>query len=160
MIELKDVSDIFPDGNVWGVSTFTYDEKELGFKLSGGTLHPIECKDDLLEIMETLLLDNSVDKILVKARGKFLKDLNKSAVVYSKVKGDFKVLPKVGESVRYKDFDLNNAEIYLVLAIDLDCDNVVVKHTYKSFGDQVSYFGIPFSEYFKDMEVVNDQGVF
>lgn len=156
MIELKDVSDIFPDGNVWGVSTFKYDEKELGFKFCGGTLNLIEDKGELLELIETLLLDGSIDKVTVTARGKFFKDLNKSAVVYSKVKGDFKVLPKVGESVRYKDFDLNNAEIYLVIAIDSDCSNVVVKHTYKIFGDQVSYFGIPFSEYFKDMEVVND----
>ena len=156
MIELKDVSDIFPDGNVWGVSTFKYDEKELGFKLIGGTLHPIENEDDLLELMETLLLDSNVDKIKVTARGKFLRDLNKSAVVYSKVKGDFKALPKVGESVRHKDFDLNNVEIYLVIAIDSEYSNVVVKHTYKSFGDQVYYFGIPFSEYFKDMGVVND----
>ena len=143
-------------GIFWSVSAFTYDEKELGFKLCGGTPHPIECKSDLLELVETLLLDSSVDKITVRATGKFFKDLNKSAIIYSKVKGGFKVLPKVGESVRYKDFDLNNAEIYLVLAIDSENSNVVVKHTYKSFGDQVSYFGIPFSEYFKDMEVVSD----
>ena len=89
MIELKDVSDIFPDGNFWSVSAFTYDEKELGFKLSGGTLHPIEYEDDLLELMEAILLDSSVDKITVRATGKFLKDLNKSAIIYSKVKGGF-----------------------------------------------------------------------
>ena len=153
-IQLKDVSDLFPDGNVWSVSTYTYDEKVLNFKFRGGTPSPVERKEELLELIETILLDSNVDKITVKAEGKFLKDLHKSAIVYTWSKRDFRVLPKVGESIQYKNSDLNNQEVYLVIAIDSDYDTVVVKHTYQSFGEQVSYFGIPFSEYFKSMEVV------
>ena len=153
-IQLKDVSDIFPDGNVWGVYTSTYSKKDLAFKFRGGTLQPIKHKEELLELIETTLLDSKVDKITVKAEGKFLRDLHKSAIVYTKLKGDFRVLPKSGESIQYKNSDLNNPEVYLVIAIDSDYDTVVVKHTYQSFGEQVSYFGIPFSEYFKSMEVV------
>lgn len=155
-IQLKDVSDIFPDGNVWSVYTSTYSEKDLAFKFRGGTLQPIKHKEELLELIETILLDSNVDKITVKAEGKFLRDLHKSAIVYTKLKGDFRVLPKVGESIQYKNSDLNNPEVYLVIAIDSDYDTVVVKHTYQSFGEQVSYFGIPFSEYFKGMELIND----
>ena len=155
-IQLKDVSDIFPNGNVWSVYTSTYSEKDLAFKFRGGTLQPIEHKEELLELIETILLDSNVDKITVKAEGKFLRDFHKSAIVYTKLKGDFRVLPKVGNLIKYKDECLDSFEKYEVRAVDFEDENIIVKHTFYHFGKNVSYVGIPFPEYFKDVEVIND----
>ena len=155
-IQLKDVSDIFPNGNVWSVYTSTYSEKDLAFKFRGGTLQPIKHKEELLELIETVLLDSNVDKITVKAEGKFLRDLHKSAIVYTKLKGDFRVLPKVGNLIKYKDEYLDSFEKYEVRAVDFEDENIIVKYTFYHFGKNVSYVGIPFPEYFKDMELVND----
>lgn len=74
----------------------------------------------------------------------------------TKLKEGLDVLPLVGNLIKYKDECLDFCDKYEVIAIDLDYDAIVVKHTYQSFGEQVSYFGILFSEYFRDMEVVND----
>ena len=155
-IQLKDVSDVFPDGNVWGVYTSTYSEKDLAFKFRGGTLQPIKHKEELLELIETTLLDSKVDKITVKAEGKFLRDLHKSAIVYTWSKRDFRVLPKIGQLIKYKDECLDSFEKYEVRAIDFEDENIIVKYTFYHFGKNVSYVGISFSEYFIDMEVIND----
>lgn len=65
-----------------------------------------------------------------------------------------KVLPKVGESIRYKDCDECDSETHQVIAIDSEYSILVVKHVYQSFGERVMYYGIPFSEYFNQMELV------
>ena len=152
-VKLKDVSDVFPHGNVWSVITYTYNEKDLMFKFKG-VVPRIEHKEELLDLLTDILSDDDVDKVVVKAEGKFFKDMNKSITVYTKIKGDFKMLPKVGESIRYKDCDECDSEKHQVIAIDSEHENLVIKHVYHSFGERVMYYGIPFSEYFDQMGVV------
>ena len=70
------------------------------------------------------------------------------------IKEGLDVLPLIGNMIKYKDEDLDAFEKYDVLAVDVEEENIVVKHIFYHFGKTVSYVGISFSEYFKDMEIV------
>ena len=73
-----------------------------------------------------------------------------------KLKEGLDVLPLVEDLIKYKDEGLESFEKYEVRDIDFEDENIVVKHTFYHFGKNVSYVGISFSEYFRDMEVVSD----
>lgn len=61
-----------------------------------------------------------------------------------------KVLPKVGESIRYKNCNAYDSGKHQVIAIDLEYEKLVVKYVYQNFGERVLYYGVPFSEYFDE----------
>lgn len=73
-----------------------------------------------------------------------------------KLKEGLDVLPLVGDLIKYKDECLDSFEKYEVRDIDFEDKNIVVKYTFYHFGKNVSYVGISFSEYFRDMEVIDD----
>lgn len=62
--------------------------------------------------------------------------------------------PDIEDYIRYKDEPEDLTETTRVLYINTDLQNIVVEHIWFDFGKHVSYFGIPFSEYYDKMEIV------
>lgn len=154
MIELKDVSDVFPEGNSWKVYGYSYDEKSLRYKLELGTGIALETYEDVVEVFNAVKSNSVVNKVSVKAVGKFFKDLNKGEVeVHTWEETKVKTLPRVDQFIKYRE-GIESGGNFQVLYVDKGSENIVVKHVWNYFGEEISFFGIPFCEYFEKMEEV------
>ena len=88
-IQLKDVSDAFPDGVYYQCESY----KILSFcnRLVMKCFAPfLVGEEGVISFIEEELEDASVTKILVKAKGKCFKDLNKPSVVVYSYEGEIR----------------------------------------------------------------------